>query len=132
MIPNMIPDDREKKAYCGYVTDKWKTFREMAAGKYGGNIVDAFMPEGYCIVADGVDLIAVRLVDREEIFRTKDPLPKLEAWRDVYQFMLDKGVIDGFDYFNRCDNDYALRYPAYQAVREAAEGDLDTLQKKLK
>jgi hypothetical protein len=130
MIPNMIPVEWEKRAYCGYETDKWKTFREMAASRYGGDLVDAYMPEGYCILSDGEDIVAVRLVDREEIFRTKDPLPKLDAWQEVYKFMLEKGVIDGFDYFSRCDSDLALRIPAYRAAREAAESDLETLQKK--
>ena len=81
-------------------------------------------------LSDGEDIVAVRLVDREEIFRTKDPLPKLDAWQEVYKFMLEKGVIDGFDYFSRCDSDLALRIPAYRAAREAAESDLETLQKK--
>ena len=112
--------------YCGYVTDDWKIFREMAADKFGGEVVDFGMPEGYCLLSDGEDLITVRLRDREEVFRIKDPKPKMEVWKEVYRFMFDKGVIDGFDYFNRCDNDYALRYPAMQAARKMAEADRET------
>ena len=111
--------------YCGYVTDDWKMYREQAAREFGGEVVAFGMPEGYCLLSDGADLVAVRLPDRKEVFRTRDPKPKLEAWQDVYRFMLDKGVIDGFDYFNRCDNDYALRFPAMQAAREAACADRD-------
>ena len=113
----------ETRQYCGYVTDRWKPYREMAARKFGGTVVDAYMPEGYCIIADGEDLIAVRLQDREEIFRTPDPVPNYEAWQEVHRFMLEKGVISGFDYFWRCDNDLARRLPALQMASAAAEAD---------
>ena len=123
MLFGTIPGDREKREYCGYVTDKWKIYREMAARKFGGEIVNERMPEGYCLIADGEDLIAVRCIDREEVFRIKDPKPRLEDWTEVYQIMFDKGLIDGFEFFSRCDTDYAARHPAIQQARLAAERD---------
>lgn len=114
----------EKPLDVGYVTDYKQLARERTAGRLGGVLIDTPVPDGYCIVADGTNIIAARTGDSNTIATFPDPLPGIDDWRDVYQLMLDRGLIGGFDYFNRCDNDYLKRWPAIKSALDAIEEDI--------
>ena len=112
----------QKQQNVGYVTDPQEAPRRRTAEHFGGELIGAKLPDGYCIVADGADIIAAR-TNYSIVARYTDPVPKIEERKAVYKRMWECDIIEGIDYFCRCDNDYRDRWLAIDKAIKAIWAD---------
>ena len=109
------------EAYCNG-TDPVYSARIRTAWMLHGRLINVSVPDGYCIVADGTDIIAAR-TDYTVIARFRDIMPDFDDRQKDTEMLWDEGLITLWDYFCRRDQDYAVRWPAIAKALDAICAD---------